>query len=62
MFVSVGCVTSLKANSTVSLFKGAGRCCWLEAALGLDMKQCQDFCLFTILPRKVVPQTSLLPL
>lgn len=42
MFVSVQCVGSLKANSTVSLFKGAGHCCWVEAELNLHMKQCQD--------------------
>lgn len=39
MFVSVGCVSSLKANATVSLFKGAGNCCWVEAKLGLYMKR-----------------------
>lgn len=39
MFVSVGCVSSLKANATVSLFKGAGHCCSVEAKLGLQMKQ-----------------------
>lgn len=39
MFVSVGCVSSLKANATVSLFKGAGHGCWVEAKLGLYMKR-----------------------
>lgn len=52
MFISVGCVRSLKANSTVSLLKGAGHCCWVEAKLGHYVKKCQDFFLFTIKPPK----------
>lgn len=62
MFVSAGCGTSLKANSAVSPFKGAGCCCWVEAEICLYVQQCQDRRLFKVLPGKVFPQTAILPL
>lgn len=54
-----GCVSSLKANSSVSFQRY-----WillLNPVVGLPLRstECLDYCLTTILPRKLVSQTEL---